>query len=122
MVRIIFSIEFKVKLKLNKVATRLIISDSNQDIRFLCNNLFQDNYYTLNESNDSSVKVDIPNFPLPNRNYKIGLTTFSENGIEDDIENAFEFTVVGRYFFKTGREQVMKEGVLIDYNYILDAE
>jgi hypothetical protein len=42
---------------------------------------------------------------------------FSENGLEDDIENAHEISVVGGDFYGSGKEQISNKGVLIDYSY-----
>lgn len=113
-------VTFEVKVKLNKVAIRLQFIDKNNNVRFLCNNRFVDDFYILNENNNYKVKIDVPRFPLPNGLYSIQLTCFSENGVEDDIERAIEFNVIGGDFFKTGKEQVSKEGVLIDYSFLFE--
>src|SRR5690554_3128814 len=112
-----FRISFDTTEILNKVAIRLRFFDKNQNMRFLCNNLFSHDYYTLSGKKNQEVCVSIPNFPLPNGTYNVQLTCFSEEGVVDDIEEAFEFHVVGGDFYKTGREQISKEGVLINYEF-----
>ncbi|WP_435373091.1 ABC transporter ATP-binding protein [Aequorivita marina] len=115
----VFRVFFSIKSKLEKVSIRLRFIDKDRKIRFLCNNCFVDDYYSLEKNEGYLIDVSVPNFPLPNGIYTIQLSAFSENGIEDDIEDAFEFSVVGGDFYKTGREQRSKEGVLVDYEYTL---
>ncbi|WP_143185673.1 ABC transporter ATP-binding protein [Psychroflexus salarius] len=112
-----FKIGFTSKKDIKKVAFRLRFIDSNQNIRFLCNNFFQDDFFDIKHTMNDYIILEIPNFPLPIGEYNIQLSCFYENGILDDIEQAFEFTVVGGDFYSTGREQISKEGVLIDYKF-----
>src|SRR5690554_214683 len=84
----IFRITFNAKVKLEKVAIRLRFIDKNQTIRFLCNNYFVEDYYTLEKKDNYIVDIAVPKFPLPNGSYSIQLSCFSENGVEDDVEEA----------------------------------
>ncbi len=111
-----FQIKVFAKTELRKVAVRLMFLDNDHNVRFLCNNLFCDSFYDLAKGNNH-INVVIPKFPLPNNQYKIQLSLFSENGLEDDIENVAEFSVVGGDFYGTGKEQISKKGVLVDYRY-----
>lgn len=112
-----FKVHYTSQQLLRKVSFRLMFIDSNQSIRFLCNNIFQSDFYNIDKTDDGYFEVVIPRFPLPNGNYTIQLTCRTENGVADDIEQATEFTVVGGDFFLTGREQINKEGVLVDYKF-----
>jgi lipopolysaccharide transport system ATP-binding protein len=111
-----FNLSILSKLELKRVAIRIMFLDNDQNVRFLCNNLFQDDYYDLKEG-ENNFKLTIPKFPLPKNNYNIQLSLFSENGLEDDIENAHEISVVGGDFYGSGKEQISNKGVLIDYSY-----
>ena len=114
-----FRVTFNVKTNLKKVVVRFRFFDRNQNVRFLCNNFFVGDYYHLDVKNNCVLDLLIPKFPLPNGSYGIQLTCFSESGIEDDIQDAMEFNVIGGDFYNTGREQISKEGVLIDYSFDL---
>jgi lipopolysaccharide transport system ATP-binding protein len=114
-----FRIQYKSKMKLRKVGFRLRFIDKDEKIRFLCNNYFQNDFFEIQETTIGYFELSIPRFPLPIGLYKIQLSCFTEDGILDDLENAIEFSVIGGDFFKSGREQVSKEGVLIDYKYSL---
>jgi len=111
-----FNVGVLSKSKLEKVAIRLMFIDKDHNVRFLCNNLFQDDFYKLEKGNNQ-IKVTIPKFPLPKGTFDIQLSLYSENGLEDDVENACEINVVGGDFYGTDKEQISKKGVLIDYRY-----
>lgn len=104
------------KTELKRVAIRLTFFDYDLNVRFLCNNLFKEDYYEL-KNGDNDFNVNIPKFPLPKNNYFIQLSLFSENGLEDNLENAKEFIVVGGDFYGSGKEQISNKGVLVEYNY-----
>ena len=71
----------------------------------------------LNPTNDGNVTCTIPKLPLPKGNYSIRLSCFSNSGIEDDIENAHNFEVLGGDFYGTGKEATIKDGVLVDFDF-----
>ena len=111
-------INYKTISEVNNVSVRVRFMDTKGSIRFLCNNYFTDSkMLTLKINNDGVAECLIPKFPLPNGAYTLQLTCFSENGVEDDIENVFQFNVVGGDFFGTGREQISKEGTLIEHSF-----
>lgn len=113
---------FKTLTKLNNVCLRIRFIDTKGAIRFLCNNYFVDSKkLNLNVIDNSFAECLIPKFPLPNGNYSIQLTCFSNEGIEDDIENVINFNVAGGDFFKSGREQISKEGVLVDHHFKIES-
>ncbi|WP_179315795.1 ABC transporter ATP-binding protein [Winogradskyella undariae] len=114
-------VHFKALTNLKRVGIRIRFVDSNGVVRFLCNNYFVNNkVVNFNALDSSYADCLIPKFPLPNGYYCIQLTCFSADGIEDDIENVLSFNVVGGNFFGSGREQGSKEGVLVDYKFIIN--
>ena len=114
-----FRLFFKTSIKLDNVSLRIRFYDFNGNIRFLCNNYFVDSkMLNLDILEQSFADFVIPKFPLPNGAYDIQLTCFSSEGLEDDLESAYSFNVVGGDFFKSGREQISKEGVLIEHKFI----
>ncbi|MBP92718.1 MAG: ABC transporter ATP-binding protein, partial [Flavobacteriaceae bacterium] len=116
----IFRIHFKTLLKLTDVSLRIRFIDTKGVIRFLCNNYFVDSkMLNLNITDDAIADCFIPKLPLPNGNYSIQLTCFSADGVEDDLENALSFNVVGGDFFNSGREQISKEGVLVNHSFTI---
>jgi lipopolysaccharide transport system ATP-binding protein len=93
---------------------RIMFLDYNGVIRFLCNNQFSMKaLFDLPDTGKKVLRCTIPEFPLPKGTYMVRLTCFSRGGTEDDIESAAEINVVGGDFFKTGKEQNLKEGVLV---------
>ncbi|WP_179005933.1 ABC transporter ATP-binding protein [Winogradskyella forsetii] len=104
--------------KQTNVKIRIQFVDSKGAVRFLCNNYFVDTeMLNLEVSDYHVIEFVIPKFPLPNGNYMVQLSCFSTEGLQDDVENAISFNVVGGDFFKSGREQVSKNGVLVDYKF-----
>lgn len=115
-----FQFECSVKKVVNNVFFRIRFLDSKGTIRFLCNSYYvAHESLNLKETNSMKAEFLLENFPLPSGNYTIQVSCFSEEGMEDDIENAAEFNVLGGDFFKTGREQISKEGVLVPYSFRL---
>ena len=102
---------------------RIIFQDTKGVVRFLCNNAFSmiEEIPVGEELQESRniIRCNIPKFPLPKGEYIVQLTCFSENGIEDDLEGALKVNVAGGDFYGTGREQVMKEGVMIENSFEL---
>ncbi|NRR92002.1 ABC transporter ATP-binding protein [Winogradskyella undariae] len=108
----------KTIVKQTDVKIRIQFIDNKGAVRFLCNSYFVDTKILNLEKSDSNyIEFQIAKFPLPIGNYLIQLTGVSTDGIQDDIENALEFNVVGGDFFKSGREQISKEGVLVEYTF-----
>ena len=112
-----FNISYKTITDLYSVQIRLIFLDSRGIVRFLCNNQFSSEAQNLKKNAMNCIICNIPKFPLPNGQYSIRLTCFSSGQIVDDIENAFRFEVVGGNFFGTGKEQGLKEGVLVPNSF-----
>jgi len=112
-----FRISYYSKKVNKKVGFRIMFIDNNNQVRFLCNNYFSNSAITIQPTDKSDVDFIIPNFPLPKGDFYIRLTCFSENGILDDIEKAFSFDVLGGDFYNTGKEQLAKLGVLVNYQF-----
>ncbi|QNK78767.1 ABC transporter ATP-binding protein [Winogradskyella sp. PAMC22761] len=111
-------ISYKAITKQTNVKIRIQFVDTKGTIRFLCNNYFVNTeMLNLDVTDEGLIEFKILKFPLPNGNYNIQLSCFTADGIQDDIENALNFNVVGGDFFKSGREQISKEGVLVDYKF-----
>ena len=111
---------FSVAHEINSVSIRLQFIDNQGGVRFLCNNTFSDQSYHLDESKNSNVVCSISELPLPIGTYNIHLTAFARSGPLDDVEQVLSFDVIGGDFFKTGREQVSKLGVLVKNSFILN--
>ncbi|MCM8569197.1 ABC transporter ATP-binding protein [Gramella jeungdoensis] len=112
-----FEITYKVNVDLYSVQIRLMFMDNRGIVRFLCNNEFSSKAQNLMKTERGTIVCTVPKFPLPNGRYSIRLTCFSSGHIIDDIENAFEFEVAGGNFFGTGKEQGLKEGVLVPNSF-----
>ncbi|WP_299228473.1 ABC transporter ATP-binding protein [uncultured Psychroserpens sp.] len=107
-----------IKRKLDQPIFRIMFLDTKGVVRFLCNNHFSmKNKMELNGIGTYTVRCIIPDFPLPKGIYSVQLTCYSLEGIEDDVESALELTVAGGDFFNTGKEQVLKEGVLVKNSF-----
>ncbi|WP_370392215.1 ABC transporter ATP-binding protein [uncultured Winogradskyella sp.] len=116
-----FQVFFKSKFELRNVKIRLQFLDSNGQMRFLCNNHFSNTeIFNLPQNAHGYIVCEIPKFPLPKGFYSIKLTCFSDNGLEDEIERALDFDVEGGDFYKSGKEQISKEGVLVNYKFKFD--
>ncbi|MGC1472772.1 MAG: ABC transporter ATP-binding protein [Psychroserpens sp.] len=111
-------IYFKTSANITNVGIRVRFYDAKGTLRFLCNNHFT-NPTMLNIPiiDNSYVDCSISEMPLPNGNYNIQLTCFATGGIEDDVENALSFNIVGGDFYNSGKEQVSKEGVLVKHSF-----
>jgi lipopolysaccharide transport system ATP-binding protein len=105
-------------LKDNKylVGFRMLLVDEKGVIRILCNSVLvgaTPQLFIATQSGEFAFIIE--KFPLPKGNYSVQLTCYSQDGIEDDIENALHFSVEGGDFYGFGREAVVKEGVLVEY-------
>ena len=113
-----FRIEFSTKKTIIDAKVRVRFIDSKGQIRFLLNNYFIDTVtLNLEKTDKGIVEYTIEKLPLPNGNYTIQLTCFSENGLEDDLEKTVDFNLIGGDFFNSGREQFSKEGVLVEHKF-----
>ena len=111
-----FNIDFEIDIQrhVDQPKFRIMFLDFNGTVRFLCNNNFSMKVpIDLPDSGRKRIRCTIPEFPLPKGNYIVGLSCFSRDGLVDDIEAATEINVVGGDFFNTGKEQNLKEGVLV---------
>ncbi len=115
-----FEIEIEINHTVEKPLFRIMFLDLNGIIRFLCNNYFSMNEEIVLPSYGTKIiRCTIPDFPLPKGEYIVQLTCFSNEGIQDDIESAAKISVAGGDFFNTGKEQILKEGVLVKNYYEL---
>ena len=115
-----FKINYSLQLATNNIAIRLRFIDSQGVIRFLCNNYISDDYFHLDETQDSSISCIIPDFPLPNGSFSIQLTAVSNDGIIDDVEIAKKFKVIGGDFYNSGKEQISSMGVLVKNTFLIN--
>ncbi|QXP80035.1 MULTISPECIES: ABC transporter ATP-binding protein [Winogradskyella] len=110
-------VKFKLEIQsfepLNKVGLRLLFLNSSGQILFLCNNLFSDSAFSI--SQNQVYTCHIPKFPLPEGQYYIQLSIFSENGMEYDLEFAKEIIVDYGKFFKSEKTPMLKEGVFVEH-------
>jgi len=115
-----FKVTYVAKVPIINTKIRLRFIDRKGQIRFLLNNYFIDTEtLNLDKTDEGLAEFTIEKLPLPNGIYTIQLTCFSENGTEDDLEKSTEFNLIGGDFFKSGREQFSKEGVLVDHKFRL---
>ncbi|MGY5850388.1 ABC transporter ATP-binding protein [Salegentibacter sp. F14] len=114
-----FRMRYLLKSDLYSVQIRLIFVDNKGIVRFLCNNQFSNRAYNLlkNDNGQGIIECTIPKFPLPNGSYAVNLTCFSSGEIMDDVQNSIQFEVVGGDFYGTGKEQGLKEGVLVPNSF-----
>ena len=109
---------YSLKERLIPVAVRLLVMDSNGSTRFLLNSgVINKTPESLAPSRGGHIYCSVPNLPLPKGTYNIQASLFSISGIEDDVEFAATFDVVGGDFYKTGKVANLSEGVLINYNF-----
>jgi len=113
----VFRIRYQAIKVFYNVGFRLMIYDSDNNVRFLCNNYFSNKGFTIVENEINFADFIIPRFPLPIGEFSLRLTCFSEEGVLDDLEHCFKFNVIGGDFYKTGKEQQAKLGVLIKYDF-----
>ncbi|GAA4847834.1 ABC transporter ATP-binding protein [Algivirga pacifica] len=107
--------------KISNVKVRLKFVDDRGIIRFICNNVFLAAEFDIIEEGNYTAVFNIMKFPLPRGEYSIDCTIMSSDGIEDNIESITFFEVEGGDFFKTGRQQNLKEGVLVDHNFTVSS-
>ncbi|GAF04946.1 ABC transporter ATP-binding protein [Saccharicrinis fermentans] len=111
-------ISYSLKHPLKNVSIRaLFINNKGQEL-FLCNNAFCDKRIDIEKN--GTITYFIPKLPLPDGQYYIQLTAYSENGIEDDIEGAYELNVDIGDYYNTGKVPVKKDGLYIDHNCTYD--
>lgn len=113
-----FQITYSLNKNLMNARIRIIFLDSKGIVRFLCNNEFSSEVKDIYSTDKGYIKCVIPKFPLPDGAYSLRLTCVSSEGLEDDVESAFSFEVVGGDFYGTGKEQILKEGVLVENFFI----
>ncbi len=112
-------LHYQSRAALNIRAFRLLFYDEKGIIRILCNSaLVKSTPVKIETTEDEVIRVTIPKFPLPKGSYSIRLTCFSTNGIEDDIEHALLLESQGGDFYNSGYEAHLKDGVLVDYQFI----
>ena len=113
-----FKINYRLKFRLEDVRIRLMFVDNKNVIRFLCNNLFSSTVQKLEPTDKGEILCSIPRFPLPKGEFSIQLTCASGEKYEDDIKETIHFNIIGGDFFNSGKEQVSKEGVLVQNSFI----
>lgn len=115
---ITISLTYSLKNKTNPLGLRLLFVDAKGTIRLLMNGGMIDKMPTVMEATSKGkVKCMVPRLPLPKGNYTIQASLFSGAGVEDDIEYAATFDVLGGDFYNTGKEAQVTEGVLVDYDF-----
>lgn len=112
-----FEIKYKLDEKINLLGIRMLLIDSRNNIRILCNTGIRENgSVKLGHTKEGIVLFTIDKFPLPKGEYSIQLSCFSDEGIEDDIDNTLMFSTIGGDFYNTGKEPHITEGVFVEYN------
>jgi len=110
-------LSYTLKHETNIKGIRVLLIDNKGVIRVLCNSgLVNQTPKIFKEIREGKVLFNFPKFPLPKGEYSLHLSCYSENGIEDDIENAYNLCVEGGDFYGYGKEAVVKDGVLVNYN------
>ncbi|WP_053976087.1 ABC transporter ATP-binding protein [Mangrovimonas xylaniphaga] len=110
-----FEISYSLKISLKNVAFRLVISNIDGQDLFLCNNAFSDKRIDINS--EGKFVFRIPKFPLPEGEYFIQLSAYSDKGIEDDIESVLKLDVEKGDFFLTGNVPVKKDGIFVEHYF-----
>lgn len=113
--------QYKVISTCNNVCFRILFYDLFGNILFLCNNLYSDESIKIIDTS-GSITCIIPSFPLPEGEYSLRLTCFSDNGIEDDVEDVLRITSVKGFFFNSGRTPILKEGVFVQHYFSTNEE
>ncbi|CDF80642.1 ABC transporter, ATP-binding protein [Formosa agariphila KMM 3901] len=108
-------ISFTLKKPLRSVAFRVVFSNIDGQDLFLCNNAYCAN--RLNISEGGEFNFIIPKLPLPEGEYFIQLSAYSEDGTEDDIEGAMKLFVDKGNFFNTGFVPIKKDGVFVEHYF-----
>lgn len=115
---IVVHITYKLDTTIIPIGLRLLFVDSKGSIRMLMNSgLVNRTPSVFNPTKEGKLTCAVPRFPLPKGDYTIQLSCFSNAGVEDDIEQAISFDVIGGDFYNTGKEAQVTEGVLVDYNF-----
>ena len=111
-------ISYSLNAKIIPIGLRLLIVDSKGTVRILMNSgVVNSNPSILDVTTEGIVECFVPRLPLPKGNYSIHASFYSNTAVEDDIEQAASFTVIGGDFYNTGKEAQMTEGVLVDYSF-----
>ncbi|MCC5924102.1 MAG: ATP-binding cassette domain-containing protein [Crocinitomicaceae bacterium] len=110
--KIYYDLKYETKIK----GIRVLFKDSQQVIRILSNTgQIGLTPKVFKQCNDGYVIFEYEKFPLPKGEFNVHLSCYSDDGVEDDIEHAFEFNVEGGDFYGTGREAYIKDGVLVNF-------
>lgn len=119
LLKVVFEIE--IFEKVDKPGFHIEFIDKNGVTKFFCNNFFSmKNAIQLPEKGTKELTCIIHDFPLPKGSYSVRLACYSRAGLQDDIEIAAEINVPGGDYFKTGKEPLSNDGVLVKNTYIYD--
>jgi len=111
-----FEIYYKVETDVVLKNVRMLIVDNNSIVRILCNTaLVNKTPKKFSRTNKDMLSFSFVKFPLPKGSYNLRLTSYSDNGVEDDIESAFNFDVEGGDFYGNGKQAYVKDGVLVEF-------
>ncbi|MBR8535748.1 ABC transporter ATP-binding protein [Carboxylicivirga sediminis] len=110
-------LEYKLLENTKIIGIRMLIVDNKGVVRILCNSgLVNQTPKIFNKTDKGKVLFSFSKFPLPEGEYSLQLSCYTEDGIGDDIEHAYSVTVEGGDFYGFGKEAVVKEGVLVNYD------
>lgn len=113
-----FEVEFESTSQNALIGLRLLITDMNGVHRLLLNGAFVSDFpISIKANSKGSVTFEIPNFPLPQGEYSVQLSAFSEDGVEDDIENVLKINCEGGDYFKRGKLPSVRDGLFIPYKF-----
>lgn len=103
------------------IGMRMLISDSSGVNRLLLNGAFVSDFpISISSGSNGKARFIIPNFPLPQGEYSVQLSCYSNKGVEDDIENAYRINCEGGDYFKVGKLPAVKDGLFIPYNFEIE--
>lgn len=102
------------------VIVRLLISDSNGNIQFVCNNNHSSEPFEYIHQKGCFICI-IPNLPLPSSDYFIHIQCAANRQVVDEVEYAAEFNVAQGDFYGTGKIPKIK-AVLVNHSISYEPE
>jgi lipopolysaccharide transport system ATP-binding protein len=111
-------INYSLKKDLRVKSFRMLLIDNKGVIRVLCNSsLVEKTPKLLYKTEKGRIVFKFDKFPLPKGSFNIQLSCFSDNGIEDDIENVIDFDVESGDFYGYGKQAHITDGVLVNFDF-----
>ena len=114
---VIFYIYFDLKIDANSLWFRLIIVDSDDIIKFICNNYHSSGPFKKVNQGNSVVRLNIPKLPLYGGKYYYHLQGVVNKHIADEIDFVGEFDVHEGDYYGTGKLPQIQKGVLVNHRW-----